>query len=82
MSQHVKYHIILENLKDYGHQGLNPGSKVHYQLNGIRCDKLFIAVATVQAHPGKYEKELGTAFSIITQYTDKQAPITNIKVAK
>ena len=51
--QHVKYHIILENPMDYGYQGLDPGSKVKYLLNGIRCNKLSTAVATVRVHPEK-----------------------------
>ena len=36
--QHVKYHIILENLMELGYQGFDTGSKVQYLLNGIRCD--------------------------------------------
>ena len=47
---HVKYNIIQRNHMEYGCQGLDPGSKVQYLLNGIRCDKLFMAVATVRAH--------------------------------
>ena len=51
---HVNYHIILDKLMQYGYHGLDPGSKVQYLLNGIRCDKLFKAVATVRAHHDKY----------------------------
>ena len=42
------------NLIQYGYQGLDPGSKVRYLLNDMRCDKLSIAVATVRAHPDNY----------------------------
>ena len=41
-----------------GYQGSNPGSKVQYLLNDIRCDKLSTAVAAVRVHPDKYEKDL------------------------
>ena len=54
---HVKYHIIIGNLIKYGYQGLDKESKVWYQLNYIRCDKLFTAIATVRAHPDKNEKD-------------------------
>ena len=43
---------------EYGCQGLNPGSKVRYLLNGIRGEKLSTAVAAVREHPDKYEKDL------------------------
>ena len=57
VSYHVKYHIILGNLMEYGYQSLDQGSKVQYLLNCIRCDKLSMVVATVRAHPDKYEKD-------------------------
>ena len=76
VAQHVKYYIILGNLIEYGSQGLDPESKVRYLLNGIRCDKLSTAVATVRAHPNKYEKD----FDFI-QYIDKTLPTPSVKVA-
>ena len=33
---------------EYGYEGLDPGLKVWYLLNGIRCDKLSTATATVR----------------------------------
>ena len=36
----VKYHINLEKLMEYGYQGLDPGLKIWYLSNSIRCDKL------------------------------------------
>ena len=63
----VKYHIILGNLMEYGYQCLDPGSKVRYLLNGIRCDKLSTAVAAVRAHPDKYEKDFDTVVVFLTQ---------------
>ena len=40
------YHIIFENLKEYGYQGLDLGLKVHFLLNGICCDKeLYTSIA-------------------------------------
>ena len=36
---HVKYHIILGNLMEYGYQHFDPGLKVQLLLNGIKCDK-------------------------------------------
>ena len=61
IAHHVKYHIILGNLMDYGYQGLDSGSKGQY-LSGIRSDKLFTAVAAVRAHPDKYKKDFDIAF--------------------
>ena len=67
IAQHIKYHIILVNLMEYGYQELNPGSKVTYLLNCIRCDKMSTAVATVKAHPDKYEKEFDTVVTFLSQ---------------
>ena len=70
MSQHVKYHIILENLKEYGYQGLDPGSKFHYLL------KMSTAVAAVKA----LSKNFDTVITFLTQYIDKQGPTPSVKV--
>ena len=47
-------------------QGLNPGSKVRYLLNDIRCDKLSIAVTTVRVHPDKYDKDFDAVVTFLT----------------
>ena len=52
---------------EYVYQGLDPGSKVRYLLNGIRCDKLSTAAATVSVHPDKYEKDFDTVVTFLTQ---------------
>ena len=59
---------------EYGYQGLDPGSKVQYLLNSMRCDKLSTAVATVRANPDKYQKDFDTVVAFLTQYVDKKAP--------
>ena len=59
----------------------DPGSKVRYQLNGIRCDKLSTAVATVMAPPDKYKKDFDAVVTFHTQYIDKRAPTPSVKVA-
>ena len=64
----------------YGYQGLDPGSKVLYLLNGIRCDKLSTEVATVRSHPDKYEKDFNTIVNFLSQYIDKKAPTPSVKV--
>ena len=66
---HVKYHIILENLKNYGYQDLDQGSEACYQLNGIRCDNRSTAVVAVKAYPHKYEMNFDKV--LITQYIIK-----------
>ena len=66
---------------EYRYQGLDPVSKVQYLLNGIRCDKLSTAVATVRAHTYKYEKDFDTVVAFLTQYIDKKAPTLSVKVA-
>ena len=81
VAQHVKYHIILGNLMEYGYQGLDPGSNVWYLLNGIRCDKLSTAIAKVRVHPDKYEKDFDTVVTFLSQYINKKAPTLSLKVA-
>ena len=65
---------------EYRYKGLDPGSKVQYLLNGIKCDKLSTAVTTVRAHPDKYEKDFDAVVTFITQYINKRAPTPSVKV--
>ena len=81
VAHHVKYHIILGNLMEYGYQGLDLGSNVRYLLNGNNCDKLSTAVAAARAHPDKYEKDFDAVVACLTQYFDKRAPTLRVKVA-
>ena len=81
VAYHVKYHIILMNLMEYGYQGLNPGSKIQYLLNDIRCDKLSTAFAAVRAYPDKYMKDFDTVVAFLTQYIKKKAPTLSVMVA-
>ena len=39
------------------------------------------AVATVRAHPDKYEKDFNTIVAFLTQYINKRPLIQNVKVA-
>ena len=64
-----------------GYQGLDPGPKVQYLLNGIRCDKLSTAVVAVRVHPDMYEKDFDAVVAFLTQYINKKAPTPNVKVA-
>ena len=61
--------------------GLDPGSKVHCLLNGIRCDKLSTAVTTVRVHPGKYERDFDTIVTYLAHYINKRAIKPCVKVA-
>ena len=81
IAQHVKYHIILENLMEYGYKGLDPGLKVLYLLNGIRCEKLSTAGIAVKANPDKYEKGFDAVVAFLTQSIDKRALTPSVKVA-
>ena len=78
---HVKYHIILGNLIENGYQHLDPGSKFRYLLNGIRCDKLSTAVATVRANSDRYEENFDAVVAFLFQYIDRKAPIPSLKFA-
>ena len=69
---------ILSKLEGYGYQGLDAGSKVHYLLNGIRCD-LSTAFTTVKSHPEKYEKDSDAVIIFLTQYMDKGGPLLSFK---
>ena len=66
---------------EYGYQGLDPGSKVGYLLNGIRYDKLSIAVNAVRAYPDKCKKDFDAVVTFLTQYIDKRSLISSVKVA-
>ena len=43
------------------------------------CDKLSTKVATVRAHPDKYEKNFDAVVPILIQYIDKRAPMLSVK---
>ena len=75
------YHIVLGNFMEYEYQGLDPRLKVHYLLNGIRCDKLSKAVDAVRAHLDKYEKDFHVLVVFLTQYINKREPKLNVKFA-
>ena len=47
----------------------------------FKCDKFSTAVTTVRVHPDKYEKNFGAAVTFLTQYIDKKAPTSSVKVA-
>ena len=64
---HIKYHIIIGNLMECEYKELDPWSKVHYLLIGIRCEKLFTAVAIVILHQHKYEKDFDAVISFLSE---------------
>ena len=66
---------------EHGYQGLDPGLKVQYLMNDIRCDKLSTAVDAVRAHPDRYEKDFDAVVAFLSQYIDKKAPTPSVKVA-
>ena len=68
VSHNVKYDDILENLMKYKYQGLDPGTKAHHLLNGIRWDKLSIIIFTARAHPDKYDKDFDALVTYLSQY--------------
>ena len=41
---------------------------------------LFTVVATVRAHPDKYEKDFYKVVAFLTQYIHKRAPTPSVKV--
>ena len=81
MSQHVNYHIILENLNEYRYQCLDSGMEVHHLLNDIRSDKLPVVIVIVRVHPNKYENNFDAVVTYLSQYIDKRGPTPSVKVA-
>ena len=71
VSWHVNYYLILENIKEYGYQGLDPRKKVCHLLNGIWCNKLLTTITTAAKHSDKYEKDLDGVI-VPLEYIDKQ----------
>ena len=49
-------------------------------MNGIKCDKLSTAIATVRAHPDKYKNDFDTIDVFLSQYIDKKAPTPSVKI--
>ena len=66
---------------EYRYQGIDPGSKVRYLLNGIRFDELSTAVTAVRVYPNKYKKDFDAVVAFLTQYINKKAPTPSVKVA-
>ena len=50
-------------------------------MNGIRCDKLSIAVDAVMVHSDKYQKGFDTVVTFFTQYINRKAPTLSVEVA-
>ena len=50
-------------------------------MNGIRCDKLSTAVATVRTHLDRYNKDFDVVVTFLTQYINRKAPTPSVKVA-
>ena len=65
---------------EYGYQGIDPGSKVWYLLNGTRCDKLSTAVTIVRTDPDKNKKNFDTVVTFLTQYIEKNVPTPSVNV--
>ena len=59
--------LYFENLNEYGCQALDPATKVHHLLNGISCDNMSTAIATVDANIDRYEKDFGAFVSYLLQ---------------
>ena len=41
---------------------------------------MYTAIATIRAHPDKYEKDFDAAVAFLTQYVNKRAPTLSVKV--
>ena len=80
-SQHVKCHVILENLNEYDYQGLDPEAKVHHHLNGIKCDKMLEAVVATEVNHNKYELDFDTHVAYFFKCVEKRGPATCFKGA-
>ena len=81
VARYVKYHIILQNLMEYGYQGLDPERKVQYLLHGIMCNKMSTAVTAETANSDRYKKYFDAVFTFLSQYINKNAPTPSVKVA-
>ena len=58
-------------MKECELQGLDPGTKVCNLINGIKCDKISIAIFAVKAYPDKYEKNFDAVVAYLSQYVEK-----------
>ena len=65
---------------EYGYQGPDPGLKIQYLLNGIRCDKLSKAVSAVRAHSDQYKKilMLQSPYSVSTSIREHQHQVCKL----
>ena len=80
VSCHVNYHIIPENIKEYGCQGLDPGTTFLHLMNDMRCNKRSTVIVTARSHPDKCEKDFNAVVTYLLQCIEKGRPIPSIMV--
>ena len=75
VSHHVKYYIVLKNLKVYSYQGLDTGMKVCHLLQSIKCNKMSSAITAVMANPDRCVKKIDACVIYLCQYVEMHRPI-------
>ena len=73
--------IILENLKEYKYQRLDPEIQVCHLSNGISVWQDIYSNVIAKAHPDKYDKNFDALLACLFQHVEKQGPMMNAKVA-
>ena len=64
----------MESLTDYGHSGIDNGTKAHHFLQDIKSPELETAVNVVCAQPEQY----GTDFVATVSYLDQMIKLHNL----
>ena len=85
VSLHKRQHQILEDLKQLGHAGIDPRSKVRHLLNGIKTDKLDVVKSQILASTALHNDfdACVTLFKdFIQQTTGSINPTWNVSAAK
>ena len=64
---HKEQHVIMENLTDYGHRGMDSGTKVCHFLQGIKNTELEAVINIVWVQQEKYGNDFDTTKSYLGQ---------------
>jgi hypothetical protein len=76
---HLRQHLILEALMAQGYVGIDPGSKMHFLIAGIRCSTLD-AVKTRICSDKSLQKDFARCVTLIKDFVKQTAQTSNAQL--
>jgi hypothetical protein len=76
---HLRQHLILEALMAHGYVGIDPGSKVHFLVAGIRCSTLD-AVKTRICSDESLRSDFARCVTLFKDFVKQNAQTTNAQL--